>query len=110
MSEGLNEEMLDETVRDGIMSELHREEEFAAERFASALDSAERGHPLDQRDLEDAALAPMVNAAVGMGGLSSAKPVINSVSNTVSSQWLPAVPGPPDDSRGTKLDDVPIKS
>ena len=59
----MSEREQDETVGDGIMSELHREEEFAAERFASALESAERGHPLDQRDLEDAELAPMVRSA-----------------------------------------------
>ncbi len=46
-----------------MMSELHREEEFGAERFASALESAERGHALDQRDLEDATLAPIINTA-----------------------------------------------
>jgi hypothetical protein len=60
---GQDESVHDDTVRDGIMSELHREEEFAAERFASAMESAERGHPLDQRDLEDAELAPMVQTA-----------------------------------------------
>jgi hypothetical protein len=60
---GQDESVPDETVTDGIMSELHREEEFAAERFASAMESAERGHPLDQRDLEDAELAPMVRTA-----------------------------------------------
>ena len=59
----IQDEMQAETVRDGIMSELHREEEFAAERLASAIESAERGHPLDRRDREDAALAPLVGAA-----------------------------------------------
>lgn len=60
---GQDESVQNETVSDGIMSELHREEEFAAERFASAMKSAERGHPLDQRDLEDPDLAPMVRTA-----------------------------------------------
>ncbi len=59
----IQDEMREETVRDGIMSELHREEEFAAERLASAIESAERGHPLDRRDREDAELAPLVAAA-----------------------------------------------
>ena len=59
----IQDEMQAETVRDGIMSELHREDEFAAERLASAIESAERGHPLDRRDREDAELAPLVAAA-----------------------------------------------